>query len=121
MDFLVKPFDPGELSANPSGKVTIKKHTFADAEGGNVTDTVSTVGTRRAQIIPLSSQDVIEARQVGEQITHRIRMRNDSTTATIKGVDHYFVLGSREFEIVGGVRDIGERREMLEFTCRERP
>jgi len=114
-------FDVGMLARHPDGKITVKKHTFSDAAGGLVSDSESTVTTRRAWIRPLSDRAIDEARQVGEEVTHEIYLRYDSTSKAFYGSTHWFELGSRIFEIAGSPRDVDEEHRFLRFLCRERP
>lgn len=105
---------------HPDGKVTIKKSTYADSLDGTFSETPSTVGTRRAKIEPLSTEDRYEAMQLNEDVTHRVIVRRDSTTKTIEGKSHWFELGSRRFDIIGGPMDMGEEHRFIEFRVKER-
>ena len=109
----------GQLK-HPDGILTIVKHTYADTDNGGFSDTQSTLTTRNAGIRPMSAEEVLEAKQIGEQVTHTITMRYDSVTSTVTGKNHHFVLGSRTFEIVGSGMDTDERHRQIEFKCRER-
>ena len=111
---------PSGQLVHPDGKLTIKKHTYAKVAGGGYSDTESTVTTRNARVEPLSTEDLLEAERVGEQLTHRITMRYDSVTKGVTGNDHWFEQGSRTFEIVGSGMDTDERHRELQFKCKER-
>lgn len=111
---------PSGQFMHPDGKLTVKKHTYADTAGGGWSDSGSTVTTRNARVEPVSTEEILEAKQVGEQLTHKITMRYDSVMATVTGVDHHFELGGRTFEIVGSPMDTDERHRQLQFKCRER-
>lgn len=111
--------EPGKLLI-PEGPVTIKKRTYADAAGGDWTTVESTVTTRRASIRPKTPLEIWEALQSDEQVSHDITMRYDSTLTAVTGKDHFIVLGSRTFEIVGSPFDVDEKHRQIRFVCLER-
>jgi SPP1 family predicted phage head-tail adaptor len=80
----------------------------------------STVGTRHCRIRPLKTEEIFEAQQVDEQITHEVTMRYDSTLAALKGRETWIEQGDRRFEIVGSKIDVMEGHRLIRFQCRER-
>ncbi len=111
--------EPGKLLI-PEGKVTIKKDTPSHVAGGSWETAESTVATRRASIRPKSPEEIWEAHQVGEQVSHDIMMRYDTTLAAVTGKEHFIELGSRTFTIVGSPFDVDEKHRQLRFVCLER-
>jgi len=100
--------------------VDVKKTTFSDAADGTISEVDGLVCREWASIRPLSSRELLEARQVDEEITHRVEMRYSDATAAVLSKDHFLVNGTAVYEIVGTPRNIDMRNVTLEFDVKER-
>jgi SPP1 family predicted phage head-tail adaptor len=87
--------------------------TTADAYG-QTQKAFATVETVQAAITPLDGQELILARQVSEQASHKVEMYN-TTTVTPRARLKY---GDRVLNIVS-VKNVGERDRWLEILCGE--
>lgn len=65
-------------------------------------------------IEPLIGRELLQAQQVQAAVTHRVRVRYDSTI----GPDMRIAYGSRSFEILA-VMNPEERNRELEIMCKE--
>jgi len=98
----------------------VKKTTFSDAADGTVAEVDNLVCSEWVSIRPLSSRELLEARQVDEETTHRVQMRYSSATAGVTSKDHFLANGTTVYEIVGTPRNMDMRNAVLEFDVKER-
>lgn len=103
--------------ADLRNRVVVQSTSVTLDASGAPEDTWSAVGTRWAQVEPLTGREAFEARSLHSDVDHRITMRYDATVgaATPK---HRLLWGSRAFDILSVV-NVGERDEYLEFMARE--
>ena len=87
-----------------------------DAIGERVT-TWTNVATVWAEISPLSVRDLLAAGQVQSEVTHRVRVRYESTIAAIDS-SWRVLYGARVF-VITGVRNINESDREFELLCSE--
>ena len=72
---------------------------------------------RWSQIEPLRGEELTIAKQNNERITHRVILRRDNRTKTLKAKDR--ILHGTRALYVEGVTNVDERNSMLEIMCRE--
>lgn len=87
-----------------------------DAIGERVTTWVD-VATVWAEISPLSVRDLLAAGQTQSEVTHRVRVRYESTIAAIDA-SWRVLFGVRVF-VITGVRNINESNREFELLCSE--
>lgn len=85
-----------------------------DAGGGGTTE-LQDGPEVWANVVPLSVQELTEAAAKGETVTHRVEIRHRPDLAPYRAIR----FGARVLDVVGSV-DVGERREEVDFLCRER-
>ena len=96
--------------------VKIMRRTVAtDATyGGDSTVTWVKLEDVRAEIVPLSGTELIEARQVHGKVTHRLRIRYHSEITN----EHRIQFGTRNFDIISVLNE-EERRRFMTLLCVE--
>lgn len=87
-----------------------------DAIGERVT-TWTNVATVWAEISPISVRDLIAAGQTQSEVTHRVRIRYESTISAIDS-SWRVLYGARIF-VISGVRNINEAGREFELLCSE--
>lgn len=86
------------------------------AGGGPQEPSWVTLGTRFANVVPLSGRERFTAQQVQSDVTHRVEMHYDPTLQT-KPV-HRLLFGSRALEI-DSVVNVDERNRDVHVMCKE--
>ena len=95
--------------------VTIQKNTpTADGMGG-WTAVWTTLTTAWAAIWPVSAKEQVASQQVEGQITHKIRIRHQSSITGANRIKH----GTRYFKIVAPPINVDERDCQLDLLCTE--
>lgn len=89
---------------------------ITDGMGGFTTSwaNVSGMGSVRAAIWPLKSNESLDAMKIEHVITHKIRIRYRSGVTT----KHRILFGSRTFNVIS-ILNPDERNIMLEMLCEE--
>jgi len=106
------PIDSGKLDK----RITIQQPRES-THGGEVTRVWEDLATVWAEMIPLKSDESVDAEQLASRITHRLRIRyRPDLTITSRMRLKY---GSRELHIVGPPRNPRERNEELIIDCKE--
>jgi len=95
-------------------RVIVQAATESRGATGEVTKTWTTALTVWASIRPLSGRELLQAQQVQADVTHRVRMRHNTTVTT----SHRLLFGTRILEI-NSVIDPFEAGEELELMCKE--
>ena len=100
-------------------KIAIQKPASTqDSYGQNVV-TWSTDSQPWAAIIPMRGREYFDAGRVQSDVSHRIRIRNQTLSATTAiGPACRIRFGTRYFEIISVIKP-DERNIMLDFMCRE--
>ena len=96
--------------------VEIQRATEAADATGQMIKTWSTIATRKAEIIPLSGDEYMDAQQIQSKVTHRVTMRYyDGLTS----VDRLYWAAEEVTLNVEGTHQTGQRKTMLELLCVE--
>lgn len=85
----------------------------ADTGGGGALSW-TTIATLWAAVEPFSGKEALQAGRISGSITHRIRLRYDSSVTTAMR----FLWGSRVFNI-RDIRNINERNRVMEILAEE--
>lgn len=93
-----------------------ENHGVVDSQGGPQAASWVTLGTRWANVLPLTSRERFTARQVQSDVTHKVEMHYDPTLAT-KPV-YRLLYKSRALEI-DSVVNVDERNRELHLMCKE--
>jgi SPP1 family predicted phage head-tail adaptor len=80
------------------------------------TATWTTVAQAFAEIIPLTGKELVDARQIHADITHRIRIPWRSGITAY----HRILWGSRVFHLLGPPINVKEGNRKLVLSCMER-
>lgn len=96
-------------------RVIIEERVAVPTGSGGTTDVWEPRVTVNAEVTPLSARDMAFYSQSGAVVSHRVRLRY---RAGITNVTHRLVYRGRVLEIAT-IRDIGERRQMLDLHCGE--
>ncbi len=91
-----------------------KSSTGAQNAFGESIETWETYATLWGQLEPLRGEEIIHARQVTATVSHRLRVRYNSSIAP----EHRAVFDSRTFEI-NSVINVRERNREMELYCTE--
>jgi SPP1 family predicted phage head-tail adaptor len=85
-------------------------------EYGQKVESFSDFGRLWGRVEPLAGKELLEARQIKADVTHRVTIRwRDDVTEKMQ-----FKLGTRTLRIAEAPRAADERREFLEMACVER-
>lgn len=87
-----------------------------NAIGERVTTWIN-VASVWAEISPLSVRDLLAAGQMQSEVTHRVRIRYESSVATIDS--SWRVLYGARVLVISGVRNINEADREIELLCHE--
>ena len=95
-------------------RITFQKEVkVPDGYKGHVV-TWQTVVVLWASVEPLSGREIFYSHQIKAEVTHRVRIRyNERITTEMRILHRGRVL------LIEGIKDIDERREVLEIACRE--
>lgn len=95
-------------------KVTIQQASETQAETGEVSRSWTTFATRRAEVVELGGDELVQAQQVVQRVSHRVRLRwLDGVTAKMR-----LLYGARTLEVAAVRESIARQRE-LELLCTE--
>ncbi len=99
-------------------RVTLETYAEApDSFGDAMVGTYTTLAIRWASVNPLRGRELAQFQQVHADVSHRIRLRYDSSLMVLTPKDRV-ALGSRNFEILS-VINIQEANRNLELICKE--
>lgn len=107
----MKPVQAGSLKH----LVVIQEKTTTDRPSGGHDDDWNEVDRRRVNIRPLQGAELMEARQVVAQATHKVTMRY---YAGLKSTTFRFVFGTRILDIKS-VLNVEEANRVMIVTCEE--
>ena len=97
--------------------ITIQQSTQTrDAHGGNV-DSWGTYAVRMASIVPMNGREYFTARQEASEVSHRVRIRYDSTAGATTPKMR-ILYGSRVFDIESVINPKEANKEIV-MMCRE--
>lgn len=97
-------------------RLEIFKNTPTTDEFGHDVESWKSIGFAWCSLMRLTGRELVEAKQIREDVSHKITTRYDSRLTT----KHRLELGSRVFEFAS-VDNVGERNEQLEIIAIERP
>lgn len=86
-----------------------------DAHGHPV-DRPTTIGKRRARVIPQSGREFIQAQQQRAELTHLVEIRYDSTLTVSPGM--WLTLDERQLEVLAAW-DVDEAHVKVHIACKE--
>lgn len=91
----------------------------SDGQGGKTLSDWRYVGSAWAQVFPIRAEERIEASGELSTVTHRIRLRFRSDLTARMRISLMEGSTTRTFLVDGPPRNIGEKREILEFLATE--
>ena len=100
-------------------RIVIWRATRIDDGTATVLGAPENVGARWANRTDVSDGERMRASQLGQELTTRFELGNDSLTRTIGGADLIECSG-RKYEVVG-VKFVGDRDEAIEVTTSSKP
>ncbi len=95
--------------------VAIQEKTTTERPSGGHDDVWTEIATRRVHMREMDGAELMEARQVVEHATHKVRMRY---FAGLRSTQHRLVWGTRIFDI-GRVNNVEEANRVMIVTCEE--
>ena len=92
--------------------ITIETAADSIDGSGDVTESFSTLAQRWASIEPLSGREYFTAQQEASEVSHKIRLRWDSTVSAVTP-KHRIAYDSRTFDIVSVFNSNERDRELM--------
>ena len=109
----------GGLAGEYDQRVTVWKDAPTTNADGQRVENSTEVGRRWCSIHPLSGRERFMAQQAQADVTHRVRMRSDTLTRTIRPT-HWLTMRDGTRLDIERVFDIDMRKIELELQCNER-
>lgn len=97
--------------------VTIQRATETQDASGSVVQTWTTLAKRRMELRPVSGKEILSGQQTMGEVTHKGRLRYDSTIQDLSPKDR--IVASGRVLDIQAVHNISERNWQFEVLCRE--